>query len=70
MLWRKEHVAIAGLTQFGPMFVLERLAHERGMHVALRVEHQVRAAGTLAHAVSAHPETVALAEQLSSRGLD
>jgi hypothetical protein len=70
MLWRKEPVAIAGLTQFGPMFDLERLAHERGMRVALRVEHQARVDGTLAHSVSAHPETAALAEQLSSRGLD
>jgi hypothetical protein len=70
VLWRKERVAIAGLTQFGPMFVLERLARERGLQVALRVEHQVRADGTLAHVVSAHPETAALAEQLSVRGVD
>jgi hypothetical protein len=70
VLWRKEQVAIAGLTQFGPLFVLERLARERDMRVALRVEHQVRADGTLAHIVAAHPETMALAEQLSSRELE
>jgi hypothetical protein len=70
VLWRREPVAVAGLTQFGPLFVLERLARERDMRVALRVAHQVRANGTLAHVVAAHPETVALAEQLSSRALE
>ena len=39
-LWWREPVAIAGFTQFGPMFVVERLAAERGMQQVLRVEHR------------------------------
>lgn len=48
-LWRRGLVAIAGLTQFGPLFVAERLAAERGMRIALRVEHRVLPDGTLTH---------------------
>jgi hypothetical protein len=68
--WRNEPAAIAGSTQFGPLFVLERLAHEHGMRVAIRVEHQVRADGTLAHVMSASRETLALAERLRSEQMD
>ena len=35
LLWRERQVAVAGWTQFGPMFVLERLAAERGLRMAL-----------------------------------
>jgi hypothetical protein len=66
LLWRRQPAAIAGFTQFGPMFALERLANERGMRVALRVEHQVSEDGTLIHVMSGPPETMALAEQLSA----
>jgi hypothetical protein len=70
LLWRKHPVGVAGLTQYGPMFVLEQLARERGMRVVLRVEHRARPGGTLAHEVSADPETAALADRLSERGLE
>ena len=60
-LWKREPVAIAGFTQFGPMFVVERLALEHGMHVALRVEHCVADAGTLEHVLTGPRETLALA---------
>lgn len=62
LLWRKTPAAVAGLTQFGPMFVLERLANERGMRVAIRVEHQVRDDGTLTHVLSAPPESAVFAD--------
>lgn len=62
LLWRRTPAAIAGLTQFGPMFVLERLAHERGLRTAMRIEHQLRDDGSLAHVVQAPPESVALME--------
>jgi hypothetical protein len=68
--WRKKPVAIAGLTQFGPMFVLEQLGNARRMRVALRVEHQVRADGMLAHVMTGPPETVLLAERLRLRGIE
>lgn len=59
-LWRREPVAIAGLTQFGPMFVVERLALEHGLRVVLRVEHCSRG-GMLDHSFSGPRDTVALA---------
>jgi hypothetical protein len=59
-LWRRSRQAIAGFTQFGPMFVVERLAAERGMHVALRVEH-CATQGMLAHRFTGPRETLALA---------
>jgi hypothetical protein len=70
MLWRERPAAIAGSTQFGPLFALERLASERGMRVALRVEHQVRPDGTLAHVMTGAPETLALAERLRVERID
>ena len=44
-VWRRERVAVAGLTQFGPLLVIERLAAEH----RVRVEHRVAADGTLTH---------------------
>jgi hypothetical protein len=70
LLWRREPAALAGATQFGPMFVLERLAAERGMRVAMRVEHLAQAGGTLAHVFTAPAETLAMAEELRSAGLE
>lgn len=68
--WRKRPVPIAGLTQFGPMLVLERLGRERGLRMALRAEHRPRSDGTLAHLLSAAPETLDLAERLQREGLE
>jgi hypothetical protein len=48
LLWRKSPVAIAGITQFGPMFALERLGADRGLQLALRSEHPAAAAPALA----------------------
>jgi hypothetical protein len=45
-LWREQPAAVGGLTQFGPMFVLERLAVEHGLRMVLRVEHEVGSGGT------------------------
>jgi hypothetical protein len=60
-LLRRELVAIAGFTQFGPMFVVERLAAERGMRIALRIEHRGMPDGTLTHVFEGPRETLALA---------
>ena len=70
LLWRKERVSIAGATQFGPMFVLERLARERGLRLVLRVEHQPRTDGTIAHVISAPSETIGIATELCAAGLE
>lgn len=69
-LWRKTPAAVAGSTQYGPMFALERLANGRGMRVALRVEHQVRPDGTLAHVMEGPSETMAMAAHLEGRGIE
>jgi hypothetical protein len=39
-LWRRQPLAIAGLTRFGPLFVLERLAWDRGMRVLYRADQE------------------------------
>ena len=40
VLWRREPAAIAGLTQFGPMLVIEQLAAECRLHLTLSGEHR------------------------------
>lgn len=69
-IWRERPEAIAGTTQFGPMFVLGRLAAERGMRMAMRVEHRAGPDGTIAHEVTGPPETTELAGHLERQGLD
>lgn len=69
-LWRERRAAIAGLTQFGPMLVIERLGRERGLRMTLRVEHRVRGDGALSHVLSGAPETLALAEPLRHAAAD
>ena len=69
LVWRNERLATAGLTQFGPMLVLERLANERGMRTFIRVEHRARADGMLSHVIQGPAESAALAERLSVAGM-
>ena len=49
--WTKEPVAIAGLTQHGPLFCLERLAWDHQMRVVYRTEHRLRSDGCVEHAL-------------------
>ena len=70
LLWRRTPAAIAGLTQFGPMFVLERLAQERGLRTAMRIEHRPQDDGSLAHVNHAPPESVALMARAESARAD
>ncbi|MGP6010926.1 twin-arginine translocation signal domain-containing protein [Pseudomonas aeruginosa] len=51
--WRKEPTIIAGMTARQPLFVLERLAWDRGMRVVLRVEHDWQADGSVSHSLQA-----------------
>jgi hypothetical protein len=69
-LWKRGAVAVAGFTQFGPMFVVEQLARERGMQLALRVEHLSDADGTLRHLFSGPRETLALAADFQALDSD
>jgi hypothetical protein len=68
-LWRGQPAAVAGSTQFGPMFVLERLGAERGLRPAIRVEHRARPDGSLAHVMLAPARVVGIADQLASLGM-
>jgi hypothetical protein len=47
-LWKQNPVAIAGLTTYGPLFCLERLAWDHGMRVLHRQEHDARDAARAA----------------------
>jgi hypothetical protein len=69
LVWRDEPAAIAGISQFGPLFALERLASERGLRVRLRVEHRPTGSG-VAHRLAAPPESTALAERLLAQRAD
>ncbi|MEO8643276.1 twin-arginine translocation signal domain-containing protein [Pseudomonas sp.] len=51
--WRKGPIVIAGITARQPLFVLERLAWDRGMRVVLRVEHDWNADGSVSHTLDA-----------------
>jgi hypothetical protein len=44
-LWKRQPVAIAGLTTYGPLFCLERLAWDHGLRVLHREQHSVPVAG-------------------------
>ena len=61
-LWRSEPVTIAGLTQFGPMFVLEQLAGERAFtaRAARRASrHDTTARSHIADHGAARPLSIA-----------
>lgn len=68
--WRTAPASVAGTTQFGPMFVLERLAAERRMRLVLRVEHRPNGDGTLRHVMAAAPSAADLAARLFAAGLE
>jgi hypothetical protein len=68
--WRTRPSSIAGVTQFGPMFVIERLAAERGMRLVLRAEHRPSADGTLSHVITGPSAALTLAGDLSAAGLE
>lgn len=69
-LWRTRTVAVAGLTQYGPMFVVAQLAAERGLRTVLRVEHRVDGDGALAHVAAAPAEVLAWLEAAAPSGLE
>jgi hypothetical protein len=68
LLWRETPVAIAGLTQFGPMFVLDRLGRERGLTTVFRVEHRPEEGG-LRHVMSGPSEILRSASRLGGEGV-
>jgi hypothetical protein len=68
--WKKEPIAIAGLTEQGPLFCLERLAWDHGMRVVYRADHTYRADGYMEHELSGSEAMLREAVNLSSGGTD
>jgi hypothetical protein len=50
--WKKNPVAIAGLTAHGPMFCLEQLAWNHRMRVVFRAEHKYLPEGRVEHSLT------------------
>jgi hypothetical protein len=69
-LWRRAPVAIGGFTQFGPMFVVERFALERGLRLAMRVEHWAATDGSLQHRFLSPAHTLEVAGAADARHSD
>ena len=63
--WKKEPVAIAGLTAHGPIFCLERLAWDHRMRVVFRADHRYRSDGSIEHALSGPASMLRQASALS-----
>jgi hypothetical protein len=68
--WKKEPVAIAGLTEHGPLFCLERLAWDHGMRVVYRADHTYRSDDYMEHELSGSERMLREAVDLSSSGPD
>jgi hypothetical protein len=68
--WKKEPIGIAGLTEHGPLFCLERLAWDHGMRVVYRADHTYRADGYMEHELCGSEGMLREAVNLSSGGAD
>ncbi|HEX4003157.1 MAG TPA: hypothetical protein VHX36_10950 [Candidatus Acidoferrales bacterium] len=55
--WKKQPIAVAGLTAQGPLFCLERLAWDHGMRVVFRGDHRYLPGGAIEHTLTG-PEGV------------
>jgi hypothetical protein len=68
--WRREPIAVAGMTRHGPLFCLERLAWGVGLRVVYRAEHRRVSDGSIAHAIVAPEDTLQLAVDLHAANTD
>jgi hypothetical protein len=68
--WKREPIGIAGLTEHGPLFCLERLAWDHGMRVVYRADHTYRSDGYMEHELSGSEQMLREAVDLSSSGTD
>jgi hypothetical protein len=66
--WKREPIGIAGLTEHGPLFCLERLAWDHGMRVVYRADHTYRSDGYMEHELSGSEQMLREAVDLSSSG--
>src|ERR1700722_324933 len=68
--WKKDPVGVAGLTEHGPLFCLERLSWDHGMRVVYRADHTYRTDGYMEHELSGSERMLREAVDLSSSGPD
>jgi hypothetical protein len=66
--WKREPIGIAGLTEHGPLFCLERLAWDHGMRVLYRADHTYRSDGYMEHELTGSEQMLREAVDLSSSG--
>jgi hypothetical protein len=66
--WKREPIGIAGLTEHGPLFCLERLAWDHGMRVVYRADHTYRSDGYMEHELTGSEQMLREAVDLSSSG--
>ena len=67
-LWRQQPVAIAGMTSYPALFLLERFGWDHGLRVVFRVEHKADANGRILHGLQGSPTLLRLFEaDLSQR---
>lgn len=51
--WRNGPTVLAGMTARQPLFCLEQLAHDHGLRVVLRIEHELAGNGLVRHRIQA-----------------
>jgi hypothetical protein len=68
--WKKAPVAIAGLTAYGPLFCLERLAWDHSMRVVFFAEHRSLGDGRIEHTISGPDIMLRHAAELVAGGPD
>lgn len=66
-LWKRQPVAIAGLTTAAPLFCLERLAWDVGLRVIFRARHYHAPDGRLQHDLEAASAIVSLQAEKANR---
>lgn len=65
--WRKNPVAIAGLTSYAPLFCLERFGWDHGMRVVFRAKHRLHSDGSVAHQLAGPASMLRAFEAVASR---
>ena len=69
--WKAAPTPIAGMTEHGPLFVLERMGWKHDMRATFRAQHSTNAEGVLEHEIQGPAEIVdALAAALPAAGAE
>jgi hypothetical protein len=66
--WRSHPIAIAGLTEHGPLFCFEHLGRDCGLRVLFRAQHAAAMSGVLAHELTGPAPMLDACSALGSAG--